>query len=247
VRWLRNYSELKKMNNQQISETFAELSTPLIADACLRLKIPLQLAPSGIRPLAMENHIAGRVLPARHYGSVDIFLEAMGNSRSGDILVIDNERRMDEGCIGDLTALEARASGLAGIIVWGCHRDTVELHQIGFPIFSYGAYPAGPQRLEARDPKALISAHFGDLTVTHDDIVFADADGVLFAPAQRVEEILSTAQSIWKKERRQAQEIEAGEKLREQLQFEEYLARRSADESYTFRQHLRAIGGAIEE
>ncbi|HZM21166.1 MAG TPA: hypothetical protein VFC02_05450 [Anaerolineales bacterium] len=52
----------------------------------------------------------GRVLPARHYGSVDIFLETMGNSQPGDILVIDNGGRLDEGCIGDLTTLEAKAS-----------------------------------------------------------------------------------------------------------------------------------------
>ncbi len=235
------------MINQQISETFAELSTPLIADACLRLRLPLQVAPFGIRPLSMESHMAGRVLPVRHYGSVDIFLEALGTSQPGDILVIDNEGKMDEGCIGDLTALEARASGLAGLIVWGCHRDTVALHQIGFPVFSYGTCPAGPQRHEAREPEALISARFGDLTVTHNEVVFADADGVLFASLPRVEEILLTAQSIWKKERRQAQEIQDGKKLREQLQFDEYLARRSGDETYTFRQHLRAIGGAIEE
>jgi hypothetical protein len=49
------------------------------------------------------------------------------------------------------------------------------------------------------------------------------------------------------KERRQAEEIRAGKLLREQLQFEEYLARRTGDDTYTFRQHLRLIGGAIEE
>ncbi|MCI0556443.1 MAG: RraA family protein [Anaerolineae bacterium] len=235
------------MNNQQLNDKFSNLSTPLIADACLRLEIPLRLVPAGIHPIAIENHIAGRVLPVRHYGSVDIFLEAMGNSQHGDILVIDNGGRLDEGCIGDLTALEAQASGLAGIVVWGAHRDTIELMEIGFPIFSYGTCPAGPQRLDPRDADALSVAHFGDLQVTNEDIVFADADGVLFVPAERVDDILSTAYGIWEKERRQAQLIQNGRKLREQLQFDKYLAKRSADSTYTFRQHLRSVGGAIEE
>lgn len=235
------------MNNQQITERFSELSTPLIADACLRLEIPLRLAPPGIRVIEIESHITGRVQPVRHYGSVDIFLEAMGTALQGDILVIDNCGRLDEGCIGDLTALEAQACGLAGIIVWGAHRDTMELIEIGLPIFSYGACPAGPQRLDPRDADALSTAHFGNLIVINDDVVFADADGVLFVPAQYIEQVLSTAHDIWERERRQVQQIQSGKKLREQLQFEKYLSKRSADVTYTFRQHLRAIGGAIEE
>ncbi len=70
------------------------------------------------------SRIAGRVLPARHYGSVDIFLEAMETAGKGDVLVIDNHGRRDEACIGDLTVLEAQAAGLSGIVVWGFHRDT---------------------------------------------------------------------------------------------------------------------------
>jgi len=236
-----------RLLNRDLFDAFLELSTPLIADACLRLDVPLRLAPPGIRPLRPDHRVAGRVLPVRHYGSVDIFLEAMGTAEPGDVLAIDNAGRADEGCIGDLTALEAKASGLTGIVVWGVHRDTAELEQIDLPVFTYGTCPAGPRRLDAPDPDALISARFGDYVVVRDDIVFGDQDGVLFVPHVRAEVVLATARSIWQKERAQAKAVQAGRTLREQLRFAEYLSRRAQDPSYTFRTHLRALGGAIEE
>ena len=109
------------MNNQQLHGSFSELSTSLIADACLRLSITLRPAPAGIQPILERSHIAG------------------------------------------------------------------------------------PQRLDGRAPEALRSARFGDVNVTAEDIVFADADGVLFAPADQTEEIMATAHGIWQKERRQAE------------------------------------------
>ena len=235
------------MEAELLSRAFAELSTPLIADAGLRLKIPLRISPPGIRPVTPNQRLAGPVLPVRHFGSVDVFLEAMEGAQPSQVLVIDNGGRLDEGCIGDLTALEAEHCGLAGIIVWGAHRDTPELRRIRLPIFSYGVCPSGPQRLDPRDPAALRSARFGNFLVEPGDVALADDDGCLFAAAAHLDHLLRVAHEIRQRERHQAEAIKSGRSLREQLEFAQYLEKRTADPSYTFREHLRKISGAIEE
>jgi len=234
------------MNNKKLKEAFCELSTPLITDSCMRLGVFMRVAPVGITPLVAGWKIAGRVLPVRHSGSVDIFLEAMADAQAGDILTIDNASRKHEGCIGDLAVLEAQAMGLGGVAVWGFHRDTPQLIEIGFPVFSYGSYPAGPKRAYPRGSDALTTARFGDFKLTADDVVLGDDDGVVFALLQDVEEIISLARKIAKTEKHQAESIKKGKTLSRQFKFDEYLKKRSRNPDYTFREYLQKIDGAIE-
>lgn len=227
--------------------TFPEWSTPLVADSCMRLGVPLRIAPAGLRPLSAGMRAFGPVRPVRHFGSVDVFLEALQSAVAGEVLVIDNGGRLDEGCIGDLTVLEIQAHRLSGVLVWGAHRDTAELRAIGLPVFSYGTSPAGPRGAQPRDDDALARARCGALTVSAEDEVFADDDGAVFIPRARRDEIVAEAQKLWRKERAQAEAVRAGRTLKEQLGFAEFLARREREPDWSFRQHLRERGGAIEE
>ena len=203
------------MNPLELQRTYLDLTTPHVADAVKRLGIDVRCAPSNVRPLWGDTHIVGRAQPARHYGSVDVFLEALDRATPGDVLVVDNSGRDDEACVGDLITLEARNAGLSGIVIWGLHRDTPELRTIRLPVFSQGTLPAGPQRLDAQEPHALTSAHIGAHLVTGDDFVRADNDGVMFLPLARAADIAKAASGIRDTERQQAASMNLGVTFRE--------------------------------
>ena len=112
------------------------LTTAHLADACIRVNGTVRCAPSAVRGVAPTMHCIGSARPVRHAGSVDIFLEAIAAASVNDVLVVDNEGRRDEACVGDLIALEAKQAGLSGMVIWGLHRDTAELFEIGLPLFS---------------------------------------------------------------------------------------------------------------
>jgi regulator of RNase E activity RraA len=235
------------MDDQELRRRFAALTTAHLADACIRAQLPVRCAPARVHAVVPGSRLAGRVCPARHAGSVDIFLEALEGAAPGEVLVADNDGRLDESCIGDLVVLEAQTAGLNGIVIWGLHRDTADIQAIGLPVFSLGTIPAGPQRLDARVLDALASATVGDWAVDRQDLVLGDDDGVLFVPASRAGEVFTLAETIRDTERRQAEQLHAGISLRSQVQFDNYLAERQRTPSLSFRDHLRAVGGAIEE
>jgi 4-hydroxy-4-methyl-2-oxoglutarate aldolase len=219
-------------------------TTATCADASVQLGVPLRVGPARLLPIDPAWRVFGPSRPVLHLGSVDAFLEACEELRPGDVLVVDDRGRTDRACIGDLTALEVKGAGGGGMVVWGCHRDTVQLLEVGLPVFSLGARSNGPLGMEPPDPGWV--PHIGEQRVDPEDVVVADADGVLLLPGDRAEEIVGVADEIARTELGQAEAMRAGRSLREQVEFGDYLDRRMRDPSYTFRQHLRQRGGAIE-
>jgi regulator of RNase E activity RraA len=221
------------------------LPTAAIADAAVRLGIPVGTAPVGLVPLLPGTAFEGPAAPVTHLGSVDVLLETIDDALPGSVLVVDNGGRDDEACVGDLMLLEAERAGLNGAVIWGRHRDTAQLREIALPVFSRGAYPFGPRRIPPAG-RAMRSAFLDGVPVSQQDWIVADDDGVLIFSQQRRDELTALASIIVATEGRQADRMRAGTSLRDQLDFAEYRRRQADDPSLTLRRYLQETGGAIE-
>lgn len=225
--------------------TVSAPATAALADACVRLGVPLRVGPASLRPIAPHAPLAGPAMPVTHAGSVDVFLEAIDDAPPGAVLVVDNGGRDDEACVGDLVTLEAREAGLAGIVIWGRHRDTAQLVEIGLPVHSRGALPPGPRRVPPAG-RAMRTAWLDGVEVRADDTIAADDDGVLVIPTGDWSRVAELAREIQQVEKAQADRMRAGASLRAQLDFAGYRARQATEPDLSLRRYLAERGGAIE-
>jgi len=221
------------------------LPTAAVADAAVRLGIPVAAAPVALLPLLPGRPFHGPAVPVTHLGSVDVLLETIDDAPPGAVLVVDNGGRRDEACVGDLMLLEAREAGLSGAVIWGLHRDTAQLREIGLPLFSLGANPFGPRRIPPAGI-AMRSAMLDGVAVTPGDWIVADDDGVLVVGGDRRNELFAEARRIQTVEGAQSDRMRAGISLRAQLDFARYRELQRSDPSLTLRRYLAETGGAIE-
>ncbi|MEU5418937.1 RraA family protein [Streptomyces sp. NPDC001407] len=215
--------------------------TAALWDAAARLDAPLGLPPRTLSPAVPGMRCFGPLRRIAHTEGVASVFEGLDRTVPGEVLLIDNGGRTDEACAGDLVAIESRLAGAAGLLLWGCHRDTDELAAIGLPVFSLGPCPASP-RPHPEGPGEGVPLFEG----RDGDTVVADADGVVVVPAAVREDVLAVAEKIVRAERDQAQAALSGVSLREQLQWNRFLERRRTDPGYTFRSHLAQVKGALE-
>jgi regulator of RNase E activity RraA len=125
-------------------------------------------------------------------------MTALAEAAPGDVLVIATGGS-PKAVFGELFATEARRRGLAGIVCDGFCRDLRGLRGIRLPAFARGTTPRSGTTTSRAASGSTVTV--GGVTVAPGDLVFGDDDGVLAAPADRIEAALATAELIGRSER----------------------------------------------
>jgi 4-hydroxy-4-methyl-2-oxoglutarate aldolase len=162
----------------------ADKSLPAV-DPAVRAMLPdVRIAGPAFTVVAEDDH-----LPV---------MSALGEAQPGDVLVIATNGG-SRAVFGELVATEASRRGLAGIVADGFCRDLRGLRAIGLPVFARGTTPRSGTAVSRAALGATIVC--GGVEVSPGDVVFGDDDGLLIAPAERIEPALQTAELIARSER----------------------------------------------
>ena len=105
----------------------------------------------------------------------------LGEPGAGRVLVADAGGSHRCAMLGDLIAASAVAQGWAGVILFGCVRDSADLAGMDLGIKALAAIPRKSQR--RGEGQRDLDVTFAGVSVAPGDWVYADADGILVAAA----------------------------------------------------------------
>ncbi|WP_345817284.1 RraA family protein (plasmid) [Paraburkholderia sp. PREW-6R] len=146
-----------------------------------------------VKPLSPTMKVAGPAVTVEVRPGDNLAIHAaLSIAKPGDVIVVDGKGDLSCALIGEIMATQAKASGIAGIVIDGAVRDAHELASGGYPIFAAGLNPCGPTKSVAGRVNAPISA--GNTAIHPGDLIVGDADGVVVIPRNDVARIIDLAQ-----------------------------------------------------
>jgi regulator of ribonuclease activity A len=99
----------------------------------------------------------------------------------GRVLVVDGGGSKRFALCGDLIAMDLQRNGWAGLVIYGCVRDTGVLASVLMGIKAIAAHPRKTVRLN--EGQVGVRLDIGGICVDTGDKVVADEDGILLLPA----------------------------------------------------------------
>ena len=163
-----------------------------------------------IRPIQQGVRIGGSAVTALcHPGDNLMIHAAVEQTQAGDILVVANTAPSTHGMFGDLLATSLKARGVRGLVMDAGVRDTADLRQMGFPVWSRCVSCQGT--VKATPGSVNVPIVIGGVVVSPGDVVCADDDGVVIVPRGSASNTLRAAESRIEKEEGSRRRLAAGE------------------------------------
>lgn len=192
----------------------ATLSTSALSDALDRLGVSGQAL--GIAPLDRSFRLVGRAWTVRYgpvgrdRGTVGDYIDDLG---AGDVVVLDNQGRLDATVWGDLLTATAHGRGVEGTVIDGICRDVDISLTLGYPIFARGNWMrTGKDRVRVEEIQGPVSV--GGIRVEPGDYVRGDGDGLVVLPEAQAAAIIAAARDVERAENAIREAVMSGGSLR---------------------------------
>ena len=156
-----------------------------------------------IKPIFRGMKLCGPAFTVQTVPGDNLMLhKALEKAQEGDIIVATVGDEYEYGYWGDLMATQAKVKKLGGLAIDGCVRDSEEIIEMGFPIFSRGLAIRGTVKASL----GLINypINFGGNGINPGDLILGDDDGMVIVRYEDCKEVLAKS-----KERVQKEEVKA--------------------------------------
>jgi regulator of RNase E activity RraA len=150
----------------------------------------------GIKP-AFRAKVCGQALTVQlSKGDLVDPLKALEMGHPGDVIVVDAGGEVNTSVCGGLMGGLAKNRGIRAMIIDGAGRDTDELEDLQFPIWTRAITPRGTHTMFSGRKEELsinVPIACGGVAVNPGDFIVADLMGVVVIPITRAEEVVQLA------------------------------------------------------
>jgi regulator of RNase E activity RraA len=145
-----------------------------------------------IAPLTPATRLAGTAFTVEVRAGDNLMIHAaMQMAKPGDVLVIDGKGDTSCALMGTIMMTACVQLGIAGVVIDAAVRDSEEIVEMGYPVYSVGTNPNGPTKYVPGRINHPISV--GNVTVHPGDLVIGDADGVTIIEREKAPFMLELA------------------------------------------------------
>lgn len=123
----------------------------------------------------------GRIATLKLFEDNSLVRKAVESPGEGRVLVIDGGGSLRRALVGDQLAALAVKNGWAGIVVYGCIRDSAAIGDMAIGVFALDTHPM--KTVKRNVGEADIPVSFGGVTFVPGEWLYADEDGVIVSSA----------------------------------------------------------------